>query len=101
MSENKERMLPGDWSRKVKYDALDNTKKKVNRPDGFFTFPEAMKGVQETKQKDFLVFYFSDNEQYKVVREFFDLKSKGKLSHPKLDSVKLFELVSQSKKNEK
>lgn len=95
MSENKERMLPGDWSRKVKYDALDNTKKEVKRPDGFFTFPEAMKGTQDTKQKDFLVFYFDDNDEYKVVREFFDLKAKGKLSHPKLDSKKLYDLVTK------
>jgi hypothetical protein len=93
---NKERMLPGDYQRKIKYDALDDTTKQVKKPGGFFNFPEKLKGSQDQKQRPFLVFYFEDADQYKAVRQFFELKSTSH-SHPELDSVKLFELVNNQK----
>ena len=93
-----ERMLPGDYTRKLKYEALDDTKKDVQSAEGFFTFPEALKGKQETHQKDFLVFYFDDSEQYKEIREFFEIESNIKRSHPKLDAAKLYDVVVKHKK---
>jgi len=91
------RLLPGDYTRKVKYDALDNTEKDVQKPEGFFTFPEAVKGKQDTPVKDFLVFYFDDHTDYELVRAYFEIASKMKISHPKLDSIKLVELVRKCK----
>ena len=39
------RYLPSDWSRKVKYESLDDTPKEIEQSRGrFFEFPEEMKG---------------------------------------------------------
>ena len=87
-----ERMLPGDYQKKIKYDALDNTEKHVKKSGGFFNFPEKLKGSHDQKQREFLVFYFEDKSQYEAVRKCFEMKSTSH-SHPELDSEKLFKLI--------
>lgn len=93
MDKNKERMLPGDYTKKLKYDRLDETAKDIEKPKEFFTFPETTKGNQDLNQKEFLVFYFDDKEAYQLVREFFEIKSRHVRAHPKLDSDRLIDLV--------
>ncbi len=92
-----ERMLPGDYQRKIKYDALDDTDKNIKKQDGFFQFPEAVKGSQDQNEKEFLVFYFDNKKQYKIVRRFFEIVSNERLSHPQLNSRKLYALVKKQK----
>lgn len=94
--EKHERLLPGDFQRKLKYEALDNTEKEIQEQEGFFTFPESLKGDQDKGQRDFLVFYFDDKKQYEIVREFFDKKSPHCRSHPDFDSIKLYRLVRKA-----
>lgn len=91
-----ERMLPGDWQRKSKYDKLDDTEKQIQQQDGFFTFPEDLKGTQDQNEQEFLVFYFRNTEQYEYVRNFFEIVTHSKLSHPKLNSNKLYKLVKKA-----
>jgi len=91
----KERMLPGDYIRKVKYTSLDDEAKELDQQThgGFFTFVDELKGVQHP-DRPFLVFYFDNEEDYQLVREYFELKNTGAKSHPDLDSVKLVNIVS-------
>lgn len=93
-----ERMLPSDFLKKIKYDSLDNTEKKLEEQDGFFVFPEDLKGNLDKGVRDFLVFYFDNTEQYEIVRKFFEVKSHRK-SHPELDSVALYKLVKKAVKD--
>ena len=62
-----ERMLPGDYSRKVKYDSLDNTQKRIKHGGEdalkLLHFPEDLRGEQ-FKERPFLVFYFDDADDY-------------------------------------
>lgn len=92
------RLLPGDYQKKVKYEALDDTEKEIQKQEGFFTFPEGLKGSQEQGEQDFLVFYFNNKKQYEAVREFFEVKTSSARSHPILDSNKLHRLVRKTKR---
>jgi hypothetical protein len=92
-SKKSKRLLPGDYQKKIKYNALDDTTKDVQSPDGFFNFPETLKGNQQQNEREFLVFYFDDKKQYKAVREYFEIKTTSHVSHPYLDSKKLFGLI--------
>jgi hypothetical protein len=91
------RLLPGDFTKYIKYDSLDETEKDVVKPKGFFNIPTDMKGVQ-IPDRDFLVFYFDDHKGYKEVLEYFEIEKNKSLSHPKLDSEKLIKLVKKMKK---
>jgi len=93
--EKKERMLPGDWNR---YKALGNTKKKIKKQSGLFLLPENQQGIEEQKERPFLVFYFDDKEVYTQVRKYFEIPSRHR-SHPHLDSHKLYRLVKESTRN--
>lgn len=63
---NNERMLPGDYQKWLKEkNKVQNTKKEIKKPRGFFTFPEDIKGNTELPIRPFLVFYFDNNEDYK------------------------------------
>jgi hypothetical protein len=96
----KKRLLPGDFQKLVKasneeYDQLDNTEKMLEFPDGFFTFPEELKGEQDVGEKEFLVFYFDDKDDYQLVLSFFKKTVKNRVSHPVVDTYKLVELVKK------
>jgi hypothetical protein len=93
------RLLPGDFQRKIKYEALDNTEKEVEPLTGrFFDFPEDFKGFQ-FKDRDFLVFYFDREEDYQVVLKHFQILKKAAISHPELDSTKLVDMVIKERGN--
>lgn len=97
MDKNK-RLLPGDFARKIKYDSLDDTPKdmiKQKRPS-FFQFPEDLKGFQ-FQDREFLVFYFDDEESYNLVKDFFEVPTRAAVSHPELNTIKLVELVRNAK----
>ncbi len=89
------RLLPSDFSRKVKYDGLDDHPKNVARPNTpkFFHLPEDLEG-DRFADREFLVFYFDNQDDYKLVRNFFETRKKAALSHPDLDTVKLVNLVN-------
>ena len=89
------RYLPSDWSRKVKYESLDDTPKEIEQSRGrFFEFPEEMKGYQ-FEDREFLVFYFDTKGDYEVVRECFEIPTRHPVSHPELDTAKLVRMVQQ------
>ena len=89
------RYLPSDWSRKVKYESLDDTPKEVEQSRGrFFEFPEELKGYQ-FEDREFLVFYFDTKEDYEVVRKCFEIPTRHYVSHPELDTAKLVRMVQQ------
>jgi len=89
------RYLPSDWSRKVKYESLDDTPKEIEQSRGkFFDFPEEMKGYQ-FQDRDFLVFYFDLKEDYEDVLRCFEIPTKAAVSHPELDTDKLVRMVRQ------
>jgi hypothetical protein len=90
-----ERMLPGDYQKKIKYDALDNTEKQVKKSGGFFNFPEKLKGSQDQNKLEFLVFYFDNVEEYEAVRAFFEITTTLHTVHPKLNSKLLYSLVKK------
>jgi len=99
-----ERMLPGDFQKKIKkerYDKCENTEKEPKRPKGFFIDPKGLKGDQDQGERDFLVFYFDSKQEYLKVRKLFEIKTSMRLSHPDLDSHKLFRLVKKELENEK
>lgn len=102
MSEEKKekRLLPGDFQRMIKYEELDNTRKELEQNKfGFFQFPEQLKGEQ-FQDREFLVFYFDDEADYKAVRAFFEVHTKTALSHPELSTDKLIELVKEATAHE-
>ncbi len=90
---SKERMLPGDFQRKIKYEKLDTSDKDVKPPGGFFKFPEDIKGFQ-FKDRGFLVFYFDSEEDYEMVRAFFEDTTAHAPAHPELATAKLVRLVA-------
>ena len=91
-----ERMLPGDYSRKVKYDSLDNTQKRIKHGGEdalkLLSFPEDLRGEQ-FKERPFLVFYFDDADDYQLAREYFEIPTHKAVSHPELDANRLVALV--------
>ena len=91
-----ERMLPGDYQRKIKYDRLDNTDKQLKRPGGMFHFPEKLKGSQDQNKLEFLVFYFDNVEEYNAVRAFFEIATTLHTVHPKLNSKLLYQLIKDN-----
>lgn len=99
MSEQKKekRLLPSDFQRMVKYEELDNTRKELEQSGftGFFQFPEDLKGEQ-FQDREFLVFYFDDEADYKAVRAFFGVHRRASLSHPELNTQKLIQLVKEA-----
>jgi len=91
-----ERMLPGDYSRKVKYDSLDNTQKRIKHGGEdalkLLHFPEDLRGEQ-FKGRPFLVFYFDDADDYQLARKYFEIPTHKAVSHPELDANRLVALV--------
>ncbi len=86
------RLLPGDFQRKIKYESLDDNPKEIEQSRGrLFEFPEDLKGFQ-FEDRDFLVFYFDNKEDYTTVLKQFGIAKRG-LSHPELDTDKLVKLV--------
>jgi len=89
-------MLPGDYSRKIKYESLDNAPKRLRRGSNdklkLLTFPEDLQGEQ-FQERPFLVFYFDDEADYATVREYFECPTHHAVSHPELDAQRLAELV--------
>ncbi len=98
MTEKKEkRLLPGDFQRKIKYDRLDETQKEIEQSRGrFFEFPEDLKGEQ-FQDREFLVFYFDDEADYKMVLNHFEIHTKAAVSHPELDTRRLIKMVKEIK----
>lgn len=95
MKEKDARMLPGDFT---KYLKVKNTKKSVQKPKGFFTMPEDLKGNQDTGERPFLVFYFDSKKEYEYVRKYYEILGTGARSHPDLDSHKLYTTIKKMKK---
>jgi len=101
----KTRMLPGDFQKFVKaerakndeeehYLTLSGTDKKVKRPAGFFPDPAELLGEQDVGERQFLVFYFDNKEDYAMALKYFAKPSKVKnQSHPNLDEQKLVQLL--------
>ncbi len=98
MAKKKEkRLLPGDFQRKIKYDMLDETQKKIKPSQGrFFEFPEDLKGEQ-FQNREFLVFYFDDEVDYKIVLNHFEIHTKAAVSHPELNTGELIKMVKEIK----
>jgi hypothetical protein len=103
-----QRLLPGDFQKYLKkkraeslehYHQLDDNEKNLEQPKGFFTIPEKLLGEQDMGEMDFLVFYFDNHDDYALVRSFFERASNSSLSHPKLDSSKLAEVVRNAGKS--
>ncbi|OQC75332.1 MAG: hypothetical protein BWX44_00063 [Spirochaetes bacterium ADurb.Bin001] len=101
MIEDKEkRLLPGDWAKKIKYDQLDNVPKEIEVEQSrgrFFDFPEEIKGHQ-FEDREFLVFYFDNKEDYETVLKFFEIPTNHTVSHPKLNTNKLVKLIKRTVK---
>jgi bifunctional DNA-binding transcriptional regulator/antitoxin component of YhaV-PrlF toxin-antitoxin module len=91
MKRNKERMLPSDYTKFLK---LDNLQKKLQSAKGFFTLPETVKATAAIKERDFLVFYFDNHDDYLLVRKYFEKHSQVR-SHPELKTNKLVRLVKR------
>lgn len=90
--EEQVRLLPGDFTKKLKYSNLDNTEKNVIKEKGFFTLPTKVKG-EHSATRNFLVFYFDDVKDYTKVRAYFEIQTTKKLSHPELNSKKLINII--------
>lgn len=91
------RLLPGDFQRKIKYDKLDDTPKEIEQSRGrFFEFPEDLKGHQ-FQDREFLVFYFDDEDDYQMVRGWFEINTKSAVSHPELNTESLIEMVRKAR----
>ncbi len=97
------RLLPGDFQKFIKssYESLDQTDKNIKKPQGFFAFPEELKGEQDVGAQEFLVFYFRNREDYKLVLDFFELHTKHNKVHPELKTEKLVTLVKQHNERSK
>ena len=101
MKDKNARMLPGDFQKSLKkkkdkkYGKLKDTKKQLRKPEGFFTFPEDLKGNQEVGERPFLVFYFDSKKQYDLVRKHLEVHGTAARSHPDLDSNKLYRIVKK------
>ncbi len=99
----KQRLLPGDFQRYLKqqqanhYHKLNETAKELDQPRGFFTIPEQLEGEQDIGEIHFLAFYFDHEEDYEVVRAFFEISTSAALSHPRLDAELLAEVVREYK----
>jgi hypothetical protein len=100
------RLLPGDFTRRVKafkasgYDKLAATPHELDpaaATGGFFKFPQDAEGVRKINQREFLVFYFEADrlEDYKTVLQCFQTASKAKVVHPMLDTAKLVAMVKE------
>jgi len=98
----KTRLLPGDFTKWRKaqdaaaersYHELNDVEKDIERPEGFFVFPEQLLGNQDIGERDFLVFYFDSHEEYELVREYFENKKTMTKVHPDLFTEKLVDLV--------
>lgn len=95
----KQRLLPGDFQRYLKqqqaahYHQLDESAKELERPRGFFTIPEQLKGEQDMGELHFLAFYFDSKEDYEIVRSYFEVGTAAGLSHPRLNAELLAEVV--------
>lgn len=89
------RLLPADYLRKIKYESLDNTTKELEeqKRGRFFEFPEDMKGRQ-FQEREFLVFYFDDVEDYKITLAHFEIPSAA-VSHPELNAKELARMVKR------
>lgn len=103
MEENKrnkeKRLLPGDYQRKIKYESLDDTPKEIEQSRGrFFEFPEDLKGFQ-FQDRDFLVFYFDSPEDYNLVLKYFEIPTKGAVSHPEVNTKKLIQMIKGAQAN--
>jgi len=91
------RLLPGDFARALhKYHQLSDTEKELEEYPGLFIVPKELRGDQDFGVKDFLVFYFDDHEEYELVKSFFEIPTRASISHPKLDSKKLAEVVKNA-----
>lgn len=99
----KKRLLPGDFQKFVKsqYESLNQTQKELKKPKGFFTFPEELKGEQDVGAQEFLVFYFRNRDDYKMVLDFFELQTPHNKVHPELKTEKLVTLVKQQNEKNK
>ena len=91
------RLLPSDFT-KV-YKAVDDGDKQIieQQTSTMFNFPKDMLGNQDVGEREFLVFYFDDPDDYKLVRQCFEKASKAR-SHPVLDEKKLVTMVQARKK---
>ncbi len=96
------RLLPGDYLRKIRYDKLDDHPKDIETEINigrFFDFPEDVKGVQ-FEDRDFLVFYFDDKKEYDIVLKYFEIPVKSAISHPKLNTTELVDMVKHAREGD-
>ena len=93
---DKERMLPSDYTRFLK---IDNLEKRLQAAPGFFTRAETIKVATNIPQREFLVFYFDNHDDYLLVRKFFEKTGSKQRSHPELKSGKLARMVRRYVEN--
>jgi len=75
------------------YDRLDDNEKVLTQQRGLFSFPEMTKGKTDHNLRKVLVFFFDDEDDYKIVLEKFDKRNTRVKSHPDLDGVALAEMI--------
>jgi len=74
------------------YGKLDKTEIDLEERKGFFDVPEQVQGKTDRGPRDFLVFYFDNDEDYETVLNRLSIKNSKARSHPDMDGHRLAEL---------